>query len=715
MSTIRTIIQQTIDLDQGVGQPQPLAQRLIYGNDQAHTFQLHCTRAGLDAPLVNTACMGYVRRKDGVTIPLEGVVEGCTASITLSAPCYACAGNVLISLELISGSIRATHGLWVAQVESTTTEEIGGEAGLSVSKALERLDAAARPDWAQNDPDMPDYILGRTHYINFTTVDCTEDLGVYDGWRKVSDMQIDKWMLAMDKTSAIVQSDGEQRTASLLWNLATEDNVFCSVGRVNLILAVIMVVHEEGYALGPGIYVSDSSDPEVLSLTWGEAVPLADMYIPDSIARVGNLPPMDDTLTEAGSTADAKAVGDRMNDLADVIAPTVTDCAITLHDSAARPLRELILHGRTHQEGTPSPDSPLPFCHAGDSGSITLQTLGKNLLNPAELTNAGVTATLDGDTLHIVTTASAAWRGCNTPAIRLSAGKTYILSATVNTIESGIASMGFRRASDNSFIKRKIATGLGMMILTYTATEDVDAYVSILCTDGTAADGDVTYSCIQLEIADAATAYTPYAAGCKLSIPVEGGLPGVPVSSGGSYTDAAGQQWICDEIDLARGVYVQRVAALPSMEMSSWTASALVNPNGQVYMRPISAALPVGGLWTSRSIGVAPAQLSQAEFILQKNTNGLTVLYVVSDAASTTEMAALMEAENSTLLYALAEPVETPLSANVLSRYADMTTLLPDTTILNSAGTGMTLCYAADTKHYIDQRIAAVAAAMLNE
>lgn len=42
-----------------------------------------------------------------------------------------------------------------------------------------------------------------------------------------------------------------------------------------------------------------------------------------------------------------------------------------------------------------------------------------------------------------------------------------------------------------------------------------------------------------------------------LIIPTPGGLPGIPVSSGGNYTDEKGQQWVCDEIDLARGEKVQ--------------------------------------------------------------------------------------------------------------------------------------------------------------
>ena len=37
------------------------------------------------------------------------------------------------------------------------------------------------------------------------------------------------------------------------------------------------------------------------------------------------------------------------------------------------------------------------------------------------------------------------------------------------------------------------------------------------------------------------------------------GLPGIPVTSGGNYTDPQGQQWMCDEVDLERGVWVHRV------------------------------------------------------------------------------------------------------------------------------------------------------------
>lgn len=63
---------------------------------------------------------------------------------------------------------------------------------------------------------------------------------------------------------------------------------------------------------------------------------------------------------------------------------------------------------------------------------------------------------------------------------------------------------------------------------------------------------------IQIEIGTEPTAYSPYH-DQLLTLPTPNGLPGIPVASGGNYTDPTGQQWVCDEVDLERGVKVQRV------------------------------------------------------------------------------------------------------------------------------------------------------------
>lgn len=49
-----------------------------------------------------------------------------------------------------------------------------------------------------------------------------------------------------------------------------------------------------------------------------------------------------------------------------------------------------------------------------------------------------------------------------------------------------------------------------------------------------------------------------------LTINTPNGLCGIPVDTGGNYTDSTGQQWVCDEVDFERGVFVQRIGKITS-------------------------------------------------------------------------------------------------------------------------------------------------------
>lgn len=55
----------------------------------------------------------------------------------------------------------------------------------------------------------------------------------------------------------------------------------------------------------------------------------------------------------------------------------------------------------------------------------------------------------------------------------------------------------------------------------------------------------------------------------QLSIQTPNGLPGIPVDSGGNYTDASGQQWVCDEVDFERGVYRKTVGVIENYQSES--------------------------------------------------------------------------------------------------------------------------------------------------
>lgn len=148
---------------------------------------------------------------------------------------------------------------------------------------------------------------------------------------------------------------------------------------------------------------------------------------------------IDTTLTQEGEAADAAATGKRLAEIEKAVAEkadkarqniligTETGNPVSVSDAFSAPLCGLTVYGRSTQDGTPSPDNPVPIVSAGDGGSVAV-TLS------------------DGN------------------------GKTQ-----------------------------------------------------------------------------------------TLTLPTPNGLPGIPVRSGGNYTDPSGQQWVCDEVDLERGVKVRRV------------------------------------------------------------------------------------------------------------------------------------------------------------
>ena len=66
-----------------------------------------------------------------------------------------------------------------------------------------------------------------------------------------------------------------------------------------------------------------------------------------------------------------------------------------------------------------------------------------------------------------------------------------------------------------------------------------------------------------------------------------------------------------------------------------------------------------------------------------------------------------------TAIYELATPIETALSAEQLAAFAALHSTYPNTTVFNDKNAGMEVKYVADTKLYIDQKLAAISAAML--
>ena len=84
---------------------------------------------------------------------------------------------------------------------------------------------------------------------------------------------------------------------------------------------------------------------------------------------------LDTTLTHEGEAADAKATGDAIIAVKarqNILVGSETGNPIAVDDAFAAPLCGLTIYGKSTQDGTPSPDAPVPIVSAGDGGTIAV-------------------------------------------------------------------------------------------------------------------------------------------------------------------------------------------------------------------------------------------------------------------------------------------------------------------------------------------------------
>ena len=177
-------------------------------------------------------------------------------------------------------------------------------------------------------------------------------------------------------------------------------------------------------------------------------------------------------------------------------------------------------------------------------------------------------------------------------------------------------------------------------------------------------------------------------------------LHGIPVKSGGNYTDANGQQWVCDEVDLARGVYVQRVLQKTISDFSGANTVAPKNGHTEGY-------ISVGVLIREGAGGVCDKfPYSPSGSLPRFGLSGTIVYFTIEGEYATDEWKNQLTAISPTVVAALLTPIETPLSPEELAAYAALHTSRGNNTVSNDAGAWMDLAYAMDAKKYIDSKIA---------
>ena len=184
----------------------------------------------------------------------------------------------------------------------------------------------------------------------------------------------------------------------------------------------------------------------------------------------------------------------------------------------------------------------------------------------------------------------------------------------------------------------------------------------------------------------------------SLSISTPTGLPAIPVDSDGNYTDANGQQWISDYVDLKRGKYVQNICDLPlkdiSLEWNTWGVNANVS-NGTGFFAYVTKYARVGNTkalaticrhhidaWGGRRVG-CNANINNSYITISLHTSDL------EDASDSTKAIAsfkkIVEQTDAHVLYVRADPIERDLTASEIQAYKNLVTYAGTTIVENDA------------------------------
>lgn len=346
------------------------------------------------------------------------------------------------------------------------------------------------------------------------------------------------------------------------------------------------------------------------------------------------------------------------------------------------------MYGRSTQNGTPTPDAPVPIVSAGDGGSVAVKVTGKNLIRPYEkdtqIAKNGVTMDYNvaSQLVHVYGTATGIADIFDTrQEIPLSVKSNVTMSITVRA----------GKIPDGVIIQYSDFVTLGLSC-TGSKPYDTGAFnrpdapgsvrFAMNIPKGTTVDFTIA---VQLELGSTVTAYSPYREQL-LTLPTPNGLPGIPVTSGGNYTDPQGQQWVCDEVDLERGVKVQRVNAV---DLSTCVITGTTN---LATTKRLAILLPLKG----KDYQVK-ALCNRLPYLVSFTSDTIHFYVDTNNAQVFIPIGAKNPEEGEYILfYVLDAPIETPLTPDEIASYKAITVYGPDTVVQAGDGAGVKLVYQRD-------------------
>lgn len=365
-------------------------------------------------------------------------------------------------------------------------------------------------------------------------------------------------------------------------------------------------------------------------------------------------------------------------------------------------LKALHVYGKSTQDGTPTPDAPVPIVSAGDGGSVAVRAMGRNILDMRKskesVTNSGVTYTRNAD--YSFTRAGTATE--STGNVWTAGGYLIKPKADLSNVFC-VLLKGVKYSIKDCVLLAISSDGNALVARNENFMPTQDMYITGVRNENFIVGktyNDIVYPAVY--VGEKALQYEPYREQL-LTLPTPNGLPGIPVTSGGNYTDLQGQHWVCDEVDLEREVRVQRVKVKELSPDDKWAYQKLASGNNNFQTRvygedasknsfpSICNILPFKNVTWNDNIQNLPK--------IYANNQEITVSFPPSSEYSSLEaFKQLLTNVKSFIFYCLATPVETPLTPAEIAAYKSLTTYVPTTVLQATDGAGLEATYKCNVR-----------------
>lgn len=336
-------------------------------------------------------------------------------------------------------------------------------------------------------------------------------------------------------------------------------------------------------------------------------------------------------------------------------------------------LLSFIVAGKSTQPGTPSPETPVEIVSAGQSGQIKTDVLGGNLLDLSQGksgTGEGVTYTKNPDGSYRRTGTPTGVNGNvwflggyaldpNTPENVLFTLKPGTYTFIDGFVFSNKEARGNTFAINSDFKVTGVRNPLQELEKTYN---------------------DTIYP--MLNVGSSALPFEPYKQLQTLILTTPDGLLGIPVSGDDyTYIDSTGQKWIADSIEYRRDgkcVRVQRVKKEVFTNASSYSdkEKCMIIYSSEV----LSTGQRVKCI-SDRFVYKSPPEKDEGTIFAFEGVIRLYKIFSGIDEANE-----WLTKNPVTVIYPLANHIETPLTPEEIAAFKVLHTNEPTTTIMNDAG-----------------------------